>query len=136
MGTIVYSTCCLSWKNSQQKIPFYHVDAHYAPKTGCSITKAVVACSRENGCVDEESERFSGFLKRRSAIVSGVSLISSAVLGFQGEGLAVVKQGLLAGRVPGLSEPDEQGWLSWYFALVHESILFLFLSYFRFYLGT
>lgn len=38
------------------------------------------------------------------------SLVSSVVLGLSsGEAGAVVKQGLLAGRVPGLSEPDEQG---------------------------
>ncbi|KAI3896796.1 hypothetical protein MKW98_009649, partial [Papaver atlanticum] len=29
---------------------------------------------------------------------------------FPSDGLAVIKQGLLAGRVPGLSDPDEQGW--------------------------
>ncbi|KAL4565811.1 hypothetical protein LXL04_029917 [Taraxacum kok-saghyz] len=57
--------------------------------------------SEENGC---------GVLKRRTAIVSGASLVSSAILGFPREGLAVVKQGLLAGRIPGLSEPNEQGW--------------------------
>ncbi|KAJ6405435.1 hypothetical protein OIU84_013404 [Salix udensis] len=43
-------------------------------------------------------------------LVSGVSLVSTSVLGSAGEGLAVVKQGLLAGRIPGLSEPDDQGW--------------------------
>lgn len=43
-------------------------------------------------------------------LVSGASLISSSILGFPGDGFAVVKQGLLAGRIPGLSEPDEQGW--------------------------
>jgi hypothetical protein len=35
---------------------------------------------------------------------------STTALAFPREGLAVVKQGLLAGRVPGLSEPDEEGW--------------------------
>ncbi|KAF7816756.1 psbP domain-containing protein 4, chloroplastic [Senna tora] len=42
---------------------------------------------------------------RRIILASGVSL-----LGFPRESLAEVKQGLLAGRIPGLSEPDEQGW--------------------------
>lgn len=51
-----------------------------------------------------------GYLHRRSILVSGFTLTSSAVFGFAKDGLAVVKQGLLAGRVPGLSEPDEQGW--------------------------
>lgn len=57
----------------------------------------------------EESTSTMGVLSRRSIFVSGVSVASSAVLGFPGDGLAVVKQGLLAGRIPGLSEPDEQG---------------------------
>nr|GEY29915.1 reverse transcriptase domain-containing protein [Tanacetum cinerariifolium] len=48
------------------------------------------------------------FLGRRTALVSGVSLVSSTMLGFPKEGLAVVKQGLLAGRIPGLSEPNAE----------------------------
>ncbi|KAA8546510.1 hypothetical protein F0562_002751 [Nyssa sinensis] len=109
MGTTMFTSCCFSWKTNQQIVPSHFVIAHSSLEKGFSRTKAI-AGSRENGCVDEENERFSGFLKRREAIVSGVGLISSAVLGFPREGLAVVKQGLLAGRVPGLSEPDEQGW--------------------------
>ncbi|KAL3641707.1 PsbP domain-containing protein 4, chloroplastic [Castilleja foliolosa] len=49
-----------------------------------------------------------GFVNRRGVLSSGLALVSSTAFG--GDGLAVVKQGLLAGRVPGLSEPDEQGW--------------------------
>lgn len=60
------------------------------------------------GSKDEGPETCGDFLTRRGALVSGLSLISSAALGFPGEGLAV-KQGLLAGRIPGLSEPDENG---------------------------
>lgn len=47
---------------------------------------------------------------RRSVLASGACLISSAavLMGFTGDGYAVVKQGLLAGRVPGLSEPDAE----------------------------
>ncbi|CAN7130524.1 unnamed protein product [Brassica rapa subsp. narinosa] len=61
------------------------------------------------GSEDEWSPKV---LSRRSllATVSGLSLASSTSLAFPGEGLAVVKQGLLAGRVPGLSEPDDEGW--------------------------
>lgn len=60
---------------------------------------------------DGETELYKiGYVKRRSVLLSGASLISSTILGFPGDGLAVVKQGLLAGRIPGLSEPDEQGW--------------------------
>ncbi|KAK8951613.1 hypothetical protein KSP39_PZI004533 [Platanthera zijinensis] len=50
-----------------------------------------------------------GFVGRRAALLSGSCLISGAILGSPGEGFAV-KQGLLAGRIPGLSEPDETGW--------------------------
>ncbi|WCJ43431.1 Mog1/PsbP/DUF1795-like photosystem II reaction center PsbP family protein [Euphorbia peplus] len=50
------------------------------------------------------------FKDRRSVLVSGASLLSSAALGFPIQGLAAVKQGPLAGRIPGLSEPDQQGW--------------------------
>lgn len=58
-----------------------------------------------------EDEWSAKVLSRRSvlATVSGLSLVSSTSLAFPGEGLAVVKQGLLAGRVPGLSEPDDEG---------------------------
>ncbi|CAN1234745.1 PsbP domain-containing protein 4, chloroplastic [Linum perenne] len=47
---------------------------------------------------------------RRSVLGTGACLLWSAALGNGREGIAVVKQGLLAGRIPGLSEPDEQGW--------------------------
>lgn len=67
--------------------------------------------AKENGFIDEDSEKKSGLLRRRAAIISGFSLVS-AVLGFAGDGLAV-KQGLLAGRIPGLSEPDEKGWFAY-----------------------
>jgi hypothetical protein len=69
----------------------------------------ITAESRKNGFLDGENEKSAWFLKRRSVLVSGVSLVSTSVLGSAGEGLAVVKQGLLAGRIPGLSEPDDQG---------------------------
>ncbi|XP_047322344.1 psbP domain-containing protein 4, chloroplastic isoform X1 [Impatiens glandulifera] len=51
-------------------------------------------------------------LKRRQVLLSsGAALISSpAGLPIPGDAFAVVKQGLLAGRIPGLSEPDQQGW--------------------------
>ncbi|KAK9270434.1 hypothetical protein L1049_026013 [Liquidambar formosana] len=109
MGTTIFTSCCFSWRNHQQIIPSPYLFAQISPERGSSRTRAT-ASSGESGYVDEETEKFSGFLKRRSAMVSGVSLISSVVLGFPSDGLAVVKQGLLAGRIPGLSEPDEQGW--------------------------
>ncbi|XP_051129593.1 psbP domain-containing protein 4, chloroplastic [Andrographis paniculata] len=51
-------------------------------------------------------------LNRRAILASGTGgIIASVGLGEgMGMALAVVKQGLLAGRIPGLSEPDEQGW--------------------------
>ncbi|XP_031248551.1 psbP domain-containing protein 4, chloroplastic [Pistacia vera] len=78
-----------------------------------SSFKTSVACSRGSELVDGDGETElyrTGDVKRRSVLLSGASLISSTILGFPGDGLAVVKQGPLAGRIPGLSEPDEQGW--------------------------
>lgn len=57
----------------------------------------------------QRDERCATALSRRSVLASGFSLVSSTALVFPGDGLAVVKQGLLAGRVPGLSEPDDEG---------------------------
>ncbi|XP_020592306.1 psbP domain-containing protein 4, chloroplastic [Phalaenopsis equestris] len=54
-------------------------------------------------------EKAFGFVGRRTALFSGLCLVSGAVLGVSGDGFAV-KQGLLAGRIPGLSDPDERGW--------------------------
>jgi hypothetical protein len=46
---------------------------------------------------------------RRDAIISGFSMVSSwLALDYTAEAMAV-KQGLLAGRIPGLSDPDERG---------------------------
>ncbi|RAL53866.1 hypothetical protein DM860_004337 [Cuscuta australis] len=59
-----------------------------------------------SGEAEQESKRKGFDLRRRSLLVSGFS--SALLLGFSEQALAVVKQGLLAGRVPGLSEPDEQ----------------------------
>uniref|UniRef100_A0A0F7CYN4 Photosystem II reaction center PsbP family protein n=1 Tax=Geranium phaeum TaxID=379952 RepID=A0A0F7CYN4_9ROSI len=92
MGTTVFGCCSFSYKRSHPQL---------LGSNGFSRTRTR-ACAQVGG--------ENGILKRRAALVSGISLISSSVLGFSGEGLAVVKQGLLAGRIPGLSEPDEQGW--------------------------
>ncbi|ESQ46551.1 hypothetical protein EUTSA_v10000289mg [Eutrema salsugineum] len=79
--------------------------------------KQIVSHHRANGEIpgpksSPEDERCAKVLSRRSVMVSsGFSLVSSTTaLVLPGEGLAVVKQGLLAGRVPGLSEPDDEGW--------------------------
>ncbi|TXG53098.1 hypothetical protein EZV62_022267 [Acer yangbiense] len=96
MGTSLFTNCSFSWR--------YH---HTSPEIGISRVNKTVACYRAS---DGETEIHSGAVNRRSVLLSGASLGCSTVLGFPGEGLAVVKQGLLAGRIPGLSEPDEQGW--------------------------
>lgn len=109
--TIVYSGGCLSWSSNHRSIPFRHFGTvSSVSEKGCSVAKAAGPDSSEKGTLNEENESFSLQLGRRSALFSAVSLASSAAaFGFPGGSLAVVKQGLLAGRVPGLSEPDEQG---------------------------
>lgn len=102
MTTAVQCISCLPWKNNQRIIPHQNL---VAQGNGQSRTRASGGSAESSG-----SEEFSGLLNRRAILASGVGLISSAGLGFPGQGLAVVKQGLLAGRIPGLSEPDEEGW--------------------------
>ncbi|XP_071693763.1 psbP domain-containing protein 4, chloroplastic [Rutidosis leptorrhynchoides] len=97
MGTIGFTNFGFSLKPNKQKLPAHSVVASCSPDR-VSTTKT-----------DADLEE-SGNLGRRNAIVSGVSLVSLSVLGFPKEGVAVVNQGLLAGRIPGLSEPNEEGW--------------------------
>lgn len=118
MGTSVFTSCSFSWRDHQPIIPSHRFLSRSSLDKGFAVAKAV-ADTRPNSYGDEETDKLSGSLKRRSAIVSGVSLISSAILGFPSEGLSAVKQGLLAGRIPGLSEPDEQGWFHVLFFLFY-----------------
>ncbi|XP_071923800.1 psbP domain-containing protein 4, chloroplastic isoform X2 [Coffea arabica] len=106
MITISYTSCCLAGTNNQQIVASKHFVANSASEKGGSIVKAG-AGSTERETVNEESERLIQAVSRRSAMASAMSLATTA-FGFPGVGLAVVKQGLLAGRVPGLSEPNEQ----------------------------
>ncbi|KAL6641763.1 hypothetical protein ACP70R_019944 [Stipagrostis hirtigluma subsp. patula] len=46
---------------------------------------------------------------RRQALISAAAACGASVFGFAGDAMAA-NQGLLAGRIPGLSEPDENGW--------------------------
>ena len=62
-----------------------------------------------NGGSREQGREGAVLLGRRDALASAAACGVSA-LGFAGEGLAVVGQGLLAGRIPGLSDPHETGW--------------------------
>ncbi|CAJ1974320.1 unnamed protein product [Sphenostylis stenocarpa] len=103
MATALSTTSVLCWRNPQ------HVHVPPSSQTLCyssqqnGILTTVAASASKDG---EKSEKCSTLLvSRRTVLTFGVSL-----LGFPGESLAVVKQGLLAGRIPGLSEPDEQGW--------------------------
>lgn len=104
MGTTLFSSCSFSRTYNHKFLVHTSV-----LENGKSRVKSV-ACSSGSELVDGESERYNGIMKRRSVLLSGASLISSTVFGFPGDGYAAVKQGLLAGRIPGLSEPDEQGW--------------------------
>ncbi|KAJ6337289.1 hypothetical protein OIU76_007048 [Salix suchowensis] len=109
MGTSLLTSCGLQWRyHHQQIIPGSHLLGH-SHESFPSRAK-ITAESRKSDFLEGENEKSAGFLNRRSVLVSGVSLVSTSVLGSAGEGLAVVKQGLLAGRIPGLSEPDDQGW--------------------------
>jgi len=74
-------------------------------QNGTLRTDVTASASKDNISIESEKCCSSLLVNRRTVLASGVSL-----LGFPGESLAVVKQGLLAGRIPGLSEPDEQGW--------------------------
>lgn len=104
MGTTVFNSFIFTTTHNQQI-----VHPHFVQK-GLSKARVCSALSRENGdCLHEESDGGYEVLRRRSALLSGVSLASSALLGIPEESLAVVKQGLLAGRIPGLSEPDAEG---------------------------
>ncbi|KAL8459358.1 hypothetical protein ACS0TY_036735 [Phlomoides rotata] len=105
MGSIVQSTTCLHWKNSLQ---FLYPSQNVISQEKTQSRTRTAAISTEN--LSTKGEETAGMISRRKAIASGVALVSSAAFGFPGDGIAVVKQGLLAGRVPGLSEPNEQGW--------------------------
>lgn len=84
MSTIGFTSFGFPLKTRNQNLP--PVASAYASPSPERID------SEENGC---------GVLKRRTSIVSRASLVSSSILGFPKEGLAIVKQGLLAGRIPG-----------------------------------
>ncbi|KAJ8771704.1 hypothetical protein K2173_026881 [Erythroxylum novogranatense] len=109
MGTLSFTICNFSWScHHNPVIPHYYRHSLKESRISTPNPKAA-ANSRETYVLNGEDEK-SGFLHRRSILISGISLASTGDFGFPGEGLAVVKQGLLAGRVPGLSEPDEKGW--------------------------
>ena len=97
------SCCCFGWKN-------------YSFKHCSNQNRRIQQSMFIETCTDDGRDKLpSGLFKRRSVVVQTgfglVPLISSFTgLGIPSNALAVVKQGPLAGRVPGLSEPDEQGY--------------------------
>ncbi|RWR92815.1 psbP domain-containing protein 4, chloroplastic isoform X2 [Cinnamomum micranthum f. kanehirae] len=121
MGTTLFTSCSFPFKyhlqssqslcsNSQQSEQINKFHMHMRPALENTEGRVEISAeAKENGFMDDEFEKKFGLLRRRAAIMSGLSLVSGA-LGFAGDGLAAVKQGLLAGRIPGLSEPDEKGW--------------------------
>ncbi|KAJ4846558.1 PsbP domain-containing protein 4, chloroplastic [Turnera subulata] len=112
MATTIFTTCSppCRYQHRQQVVSCNHLLLNSSQDCRASRIK-ITPNSRDNTCSPhEENQTSSGSLQRRSLLVSGLALVSASALGFPRDGLAVVKQGLLAGRVPGLSEPDEQGW--------------------------
>ena len=65
---------------------------------------------------EEEREGVTMVGRRRALASAAAAVCSAPVLGFAGLGLAAT-QGLLAGRIPGLSEPDENGKLFFFLFL-------------------
>ncbi|KAF8726368.1 hypothetical protein HU200_019830 [Digitaria exilis] len=80
------------------------------PSSGLTKRRAAVRCSNEPALSVSHEEEGSEMVGRRRALVSATAAACGAsVLGFAGHGMAAT-QGLLAGRIPGLSDPDENGW--------------------------
>lgn len=86
---------------------------------GRAAAAAVTCFSGPSLSVGHEEEGVAVVVGRR-ALASAAAVAS--VLGFAGRGLAA-NQGLLAGRIPGLSEPDENGELFFFFFLCSEILL-------------
>ncbi|GMH21589.1 hypothetical protein Nepgr_023431 [Nepenthes gracilis] len=103
MVSTILSCSCYAWKGSRQA----NLLEMGPPPSRAMATQTLGEISSFHG----GTEKASGLLNRRSFVLSGLPLLSSfAALGFPTPGFAVVKQGPLAGRIPGLSEPDEHGW--------------------------
>lgn len=124
MATVLFINCVFSWRNPKHiQTPSSHSLLHSSLENETLRTRAA-AVSKGTGFVIGENEKHSTLLlNRRTFLASGVS-----VLGFPRESLAEVKQGPLAGRIPGLSEPDEQGSYPFFFPTVacHRHGTYLF----------
>ncbi|KAL8139524.1 hypothetical protein V2J09_005545 [Rumex salicifolius] len=108
MGSVIFSNCtCFPWKTSTHKHNLLHSSGELV------FSRTTIAAQYDQGedkISSEKDKKLSG-LNRRSILLSGVPVISTlSALAMPEQSLAVIKQGPLAGRIPGLSEPDEQGW--------------------------
>ncbi|KAH7680977.1 Photosystem II protein [Dioscorea alata] len=97
MATSLLSSCCCSSIRYPQRQ--MHAKSH---------KRQVTSDNDDNEKHHQQQLGYYG--SRRWALSSGLCLASGLVFSSPEDVLAVVKQGLLAGRIPGLSEPDEQGW--------------------------
>ncbi|KAL5145580.1 PsbP domain-containing protein 4, chloroplastic [Glycine soja] len=104
MATTALSTTSVLCRRNPQHMHII-LPSSQTLQNGTLRTDVTASASKDNISIESEKCCSSLLVNRRTVLASGVSL-----LGFPGESLAVVKQGLLAGRIPGLSEPDEQGW--------------------------
>ncbi|KAL2894108.1 PsbP domain-containing protein 4 chloroplastic [Bienertia sinuspersici] len=69
-----------------------------------------VVHSSSNSSTDISEKLSSELLLKRRSVILQSCVLPLASIGVSGSSFAVIRQGPLAGRVPGLSEPDEQGW--------------------------
>ncbi|KAI9077568.1 hypothetical protein K1719_040500 [Acacia pycnantha] len=107
MATALFINCGFSWSSSKHMPthPSSHSVCCSSPENEALRTRAASGSKGADFVNGESEKRSTLMLNRRTTLASAVS-----VLGFPRDSLAAVKQGLLAGRIPGLSEPDEQGW--------------------------
>ncbi|KAK1288283.1 hypothetical protein QJS10_CPB19g00016 [Acorus calamus] len=105
MGTTLFASCWVPTQSKCKPKPDMHVKKQSLLLRCCGEDES----TGNDVSVGGKPVKPIGLLGRRSAIVLGLPLFSAAALGFPGNGFAI-KQGLLAGRIPGLSEPDENGW--------------------------
>lgn len=108
MGSVICSNySCFPWKTKAT----IHKQNLLHPSGELGLSRTTVTAQYDHGeerSSSETAKKLSG-LNRRSLLLSGVPVISTlSALALPEQGMAVVKQGLLAGRIPGLSEPDEQ----------------------------
>lgn len=107
MATALFINCGFSWSNSKHMLtlPSSHSMCCSSSENDFLRTRVASGSSGAEFVTGESDKRSTLPLNRRTILASAVSVLS-----FPRDSLAAVKQGLLAGRIPGLSEPDDQGW--------------------------